>query len=65
MQKVDSLFKGVEPKQWKWLATHECEYRLNENDYTTDRTKVCNHSELKSSMLFKVFNEHNRTNDDD
>ena len=54
---ADSLRKGVEPKRWKWLATHKKEYHLNDRNEIIDGTKVWADAELESSVLFEVPKE--------
>ena len=56
--------KGIEPKRWKWLATHKREYHINDKNEIIDGTKVWTDTELESSILFEVPKENNSDNVD-
>lgn len=60
---VDSLRRGIEPKRWRWLATHKREYHLNDKNEIIDGTKVWTDTELESSTLFEVPKETERNVD--
>ena len=54
------MWKGIELKRWKCLATHKRECHFDDNGNITNGTKVWTDTELESSILFEVPKEKNQ-----
>ena len=57
---VDSLWKVIEPKRWRWLMEHDNECHVDEDRKIIDGTKIWTDKELESSVLFEVPKENQK-----